>query len=156
MKKNPYLILGIVFTAIAAIELIVIAVLVIINPPKAGLIALPFAIQCPIFGGIGIGFLIYLRRKFLLREQLISNGYYELATIVSIEQNHYVRVNRCYPYHVVCRIERNGVLHEYRSEAYPTHPGVQVGELVPVYLDGQNERRYYVAVDSIAPQIVRH
>ncbi len=155
-KKNPYQILGIVFSSIAAIELAVVAILLLARVNDFLLIALPFAVQCLIFGGIGAGFLIYNHRKKAKREQLLANGYYETATVAAIEQNPYVRVNRHHPYHVICRIERAGVIHEYRSEGFYHLPAVSVGDPVPVYLDRQNEKNYYVDVDSIAPVIIRH
>lgn len=155
-QKSPYRILGMVFASIAAAELIVLLVLLLLRVDGFLLIALPFAVQFPIFGGIGIGFLVYDYRKRINRERLVSNGYYEVATIVGIEQNPYVRVNRHHPYHVVCHIERGGVLHEYRSEGFYHHPGVNIGDPVPVYLDRQNDKNYYVDVESIAPAVVRH
>lgn len=154
--KSPYRILGMVFASIAAAELIVLLVLLLLRVDDFLLIALPFAVQVPIFGGLGIGFLVYDYRKRINRERLVSNGYYEVATIVGIEQNPYVRVNRHHPYHVVCHIERSGVLHEYRSEGFYHHPGVNIGDPVPVYLDRQNDKNYYVDVESIAPAVIRH
>ena len=145
-----------VFASIAAAELIVLLVLLLLHADDFLLIALPFAVQVPIFGGLGLGFLVYDYRKRIKRERLVSNGYYEVATIVGIEQNPYVRVNRHHPYHVVCHIERGGVLHEYRSEGFYHHPGVNIGDPVPVYLDRQNDKNYYVDVESIAPAVVRH
>ena len=155
-QKNPYRILGLVFSSIAAVELIAVLVMLALRMNDFLLFALPFALQCLIFGGIGIGFLVYDHRKRINREGLVSNGYYEVATIVGVEQNPYVRVNRHHPYHVVCHIERNGVIHEYRSEGFYHHPGVNVGDPVPVYLDRQNDKNYYVDVESIAPAVIRH
>lgn len=155
-SKNPYRILGIVFSSIAVVELLVVLILLLTRAEPFLLIALPFMVQCPIFGGIGAGFLIFVRRKTERRERLISNGYYETATIVAIEQNPYVRVNRHHPYHVVCHINRSGTLHEYRSEGMYHHPGVSIGDSVPVYLDRQNDKYYYVDVESIAPSVIRH
>ena len=153
--KNPYRTLGIVFSSIAAAELLVVLILLALQVEDFLLIAFPFAVQCPILGGVGIGFLIYDHQKRLKRERLLANGYYEIATVVGIEQNPYVRVNRHHPYPVICRIEREGVIHEYRSEGYYYHPGVNIGDPVPVYLDTQNEKNYYVDVDSIAPAVIR-
>lgn len=155
-RKSPYRTIGMVFSSIAAAELIVLLVLLLLRVDDFLLIALPFAVQVPIFGGLGLGFLVYDYRKRIKRERLVSNGYYEVATIVGIEQNPYVRVNRHHPYHVVCHIERGGVLHEYRSEGFYHHPGVNIGDPVPVYLDRQNDKNYYVDVESIAPAVVRH
>ena len=154
--KSPYRTMGMVFASIAAAELIVLLVLLLLRTDDFLLIALPFAAQLPIFGSIGTGFLVYDYRKRINRERLVSNGYYEVATIVGIEQNPYVRVNRHHPYHVVCHIERSGVLHEYRSEGFYHHPGANIGDPVPVYLDRQNDKNYYVDVESIAPAVVRH
>ena len=157
MKHNtPYRTLGIVFTSIAAAELIAVMAMFLTQLDDFAVVALPFAVQCPIFGGIGVGFLIYDHRKRLIRERLVSNGYYELAKIVAIEQNPYVRVNRHHPYHVVCHIEKNGVIHEYRSEGLYHHPAVTIGDPVPVYLDRQNDKHYYVDVPSVEPEIIRH
>ncbi len=155
-QKNPYRIMGIVFSSIAAAELVALLVMLIIQVDDFLLFALPFAVQCPIFGGIGAGFLIYDYRKRIKRERLISNGYYEMATIAGIEQNPYVRINRQHPYHIICRIQRDGVIHEYRSEGFYHLPAVKIGDAVPVYLDRQNEGNYYVDVQSIEPDIVRH
>ncbi len=155
-QKNPYRIIGIVFSSIAAAELVALLVMLIIQVDDFLLFALPFAVQCPIFGGIGAGFLIYDYRKRIKRECLISNGYYEMATIAGIEQNPYVRINRQHPYHIICRIQRDGVIHEYRSEGFYHLPAVKIGDAVPVYLDRQNEGNYYVDVQSIEPDIIRH
>ena len=155
-RKTPYHTLGIVFSSIAAAELLAVLVLLVLHVEDFLLIALPLTTQCLIFGGVGVGFLVYDYRKRIRRERLVSNGYYEVATIVGIEQNPYVRLNRQHPYHVVCHIERSGVIHEYRSEGFYHHPGVNVGDPVPVYLDRQNDKNYYVDVESIAPAVIQH
>jgi len=156
MKKNPLRILGIVFSSIAAAEAMIVICLLLSGSETALLIALPFAPQCLIFGGIGIGFLAYVRRKQARREQLLANGYYETATVVAIEQNPYVRVNRHSPYYVICRIERDGVLHEYRSESQFHYPSLQPGDPVAVYLDRRDEKLYYVDVDNASQPVIRH
>lgn len=153
---NPYRILGIVFSSIALVELFVVLILLMTKVDNFLPIALPFGIQCPVFGGIGAGFLIYDYRKKAKRERLLANGYYETAIIAAIEQNPYVRVNQHHPYHVICRIQRDGVIHEYRSEGFYHLPAVNIGDPVPVYLDRQDEKNYYVDVESIAPTVIRH
>ena len=156
MKKNHFRIVGIVFSSIAAVEAVVVLCLLIADFHTAWVIALPFALQSLIFGGIGAGFLIHQHRNQSKRERLIANGYYEMAAVVFIEQNPYVRVNRRSPYIVVCHIKRDGVLHEYRSESLYHHPGLNPGDQVPVYLDRREEKDYYVDVESVAPTIIRH
>ena len=152
MKKNPFRILGIVFSSIAAVETVVVICLLIANFQMSLVIAFPFAIQSLIFGGIGAGFLIYCHRKQVKRERLIANGYDEMATVVFIEQNPYVRITRHSPYIVVCHINREGVLHEYRSDSLYEYPGLNAGDQVSVYLDRRDEKEYYV--ESAAPTII--
>ena len=156
MKKNPFRILGIVFSSIAAVEAVVVICLLLADFQMSLVIAFPFAIQSLIFGGIGAGFLIYCHRKQQRRERIVANGYYEMATVVFIEQNPYVRINRHSPYIVVCHINRDGVLHEYRSDSLYEYPGLNAGDQVPVYLDRRDEKEYYVDVESAAPTIIRH
>lgn len=156
MQKNPFRILGIVFSSIAAVEAVIVICLLLANYRTSRVIALPFASQSLIFGCIGAGFLIHDHRKKARRERLMANGYYEMATVVSIEQNPYVRVNRQSPYFVICHIRRDGALHEYRSDSYYHHPGLNIGDQVPVYLDRREEKDYYVDVESVAPTIIRH
>ena len=79
-----------------------------------------------------------------------------MADVTGLEWVANVTVNGRHPCRVVCRIERGGVLHEYRSEALRFDPGLLPGMRVPVYLDPHDERRYYVDVESAAPPIVRH
>ena len=154
-QKNPYRMLGIVFASIAAAELVVVVLLLLCRPEAFETIALPFAGQCPIFGGIGVGFLIYAQRRKAKRERLLSNGYSETAVIVDIKENPFIRINRHHPWHVICHINRDGVVHEYRSEGLYHHPDVNIGDSVPVYLDRQNEKNYYVDVDSIMLESIR-
>ena len=156
MRKNPFRFIGILFTAIAAIEAVVILVLLLLGRQNIGLFVLPIAIQCPIFGGIGIGFWLYQNRKKQAQERLLANGYYETATVVAIERNNHVRINSRCPYYVVCRFERDGVVHEYRSNSVLYIPALNYGDPVKVYLDRQDEKNYYVDIESAEHPIVRH
>ena len=148
--------IGIIFSVVAVIELLVILALYLAKVKPLLLVSLPLLIQFPIFGGIGFGFLFSHHRKKEKRERLVANGYYETAVVVGIEQNFYISVNHQHPYHVVCHINRNGELHEYRSEGLSRHPGIAPGDMVPVYIDRQDEKNYYVDVESIMPEIIRH
>lgn len=156
MTKNPFRILGISFSAIAVVEAVIVIGVLLSNFPGSHIVVLPFAIQCPIFGALGGVFLVREHRKKARREDLIANGYYEMATVVAIERNPYVRINSRSPYIVICRIERDGALHEYRSDSLYHHPGLNPGDQVPVYLDRREEKAYYVDVASAAPTIIRH
>lgn len=158
MKRNPLKVLGIVFASVAGVELVLLlAVLGLVANHTARLVVFAvLGVQILVFGGIGFGFLLYLRKKRLLRERLLADGYREMADVVGVDRQMNVQVNGRYPYRVVCRIERDGALHEYRSEMLPSDPGLPAGSRVPVYLDRYDERKYYVDVESVMPTIVRH
>ena len=83
-----------------------------------------------------------------MRERLLADGYREMADVIGTELQVNVRVNGRYPYRLVCRIERDGVLHEYRSDLLPVNPGLPPGSRVPVYLDRYDPHKYYVDVDT--------
>ena len=148
--------MGVIFASIGAAELLVALGLLLAGNEVTMLMAFIFGLQGIIFGSVGAGFLFSNRRKQLRRDGLISNGYYEIATVVSVERNPMLRINGRQPYIVVCRIERDGVLHEYRSDSLFSHPGLNDGDLIPVYLDPQDEKRYYVDVESASPTIIQH
>jgi len=97
-----------------------------------------------------------ISRQEKLRQDLLSNGLYETASVVAIEQDWRVRVNGRSPYRVICRVEREGVLHEYRSHLIYDLPALQVGDPIKVYLDWQDDKRFYVDVESASPAVIRH
>ena len=161
IRKNPLKLLGFIFAGIAAVEWVVLLVLLCIpsirTAPEA-VIVLPsvLGLQGLIFGGIGAGFLLYVSKQEKLRDDLLANGLFETANVVSIEQDWRVRVNRRSPYRVICRLERDGVLHEYRSHLLYDLPALSPGDPVKVYLDWQDDKRFYVDVESASPAVIRH
>ena len=158
MKRNPIRSLGVVFAAVAGVELAALLVLAAVVRQREALLVLTLVLglQALIFGGVGGGCLLYLRKRRLLRERLLADGYREMADVIGTELQVNVRVNGRYPYRLVCRIERDGVLHEYRSDLLPVNPGLPPGSRVPVYLDRYDPHKYYVDVDSGMPTIVQH
>lgn len=158
MKRNPIRSLGVVFAAVAGVELAALLVLAAVVRQREALLVLTLVLglQALIFGGVGGGCLLYLRKRRLLRERLLADGYREMADVIGTELQVNVRVNGRYPYRLVCRIERDGVLHEYHSDLLPVNPGLPPGSRVPVYLDRYDPHKYYVDVDSVMPTIVQH
>ena len=156
MKKDPIRILGIVFASIGYTELAVALVLLTAQGDASDLLAFIFGLQGLIFSGIGSGFLISSRRKRRRRDELVAGGYYEFATVVSVDRDPAIRINGRNPFRVVCRIERGGVLHDYRSDHCMRHPGLQPGDPIAVYLDRYDENQYYVDVESASPTIIEH
>lgn len=153
-KRDPYAAIGTVFACVAGVELAALLVLaaVLRRGTALSVVSLVLGAQALVFGGIGLGFLLGVRRRRQRREALLAGGYREMADVTGLEWVANVTVNGRHPCRVVCRIERGGVLHEYRSEALRFDPGLLPGMRVPVYLDPHDERRYYVDVESAAPR----
>ena len=156
MNKNPSRLLFWVFSLLGAIELAIGIFMLLLNNPTTRIIALPFCFVGLVFAGIGIGMYLSLRRRSALKEELIAGGYYEFATVISIDRNIRISINGRHPFVVVCRIERGGVLHEYKSDNLFTHPGLKAGDPIPVYLDRNDDSHYYVDVESAMPTIINH
>lgn len=160
MKKHPLKMIGTIFLIIAAVELLICLVLILIpaanNPLVLSISSGVLGIQALIFGAIGGSFCLYVHRKEQKRDRLISEGYYETATVVDLERSYAVRINSRNPWYVVCRIERDGTLHEYRSDMLMSRPALEPGDTVRVYLDRRDDRRYYVDVEGSSPGIILH
>lgn len=159
MKKHPLRLLGIIFAGIAAVELTVLLVLLITLADNTAVLLSAgsvLGLQTLIFGTIGLCFLYFVRKQEKLREDMLSSGYPELAEVLDVERVASVRVNSRHPYRVICRINREGVLHEYRSHMLMEHPGLKTGDPVTVYTDRQNDKHYWVDVESAMPPVDRH
>lgn len=159
MKKHPLKMIGIIFSAFAAVELIVLLVLVAVLSLERAEMFIPIGVlgtQILIFGTIGLCFLCKVRKEAALKEELMAQGYCETATVVDTQRVLHVRINSRHPYRVICRIKRDGVLHEYRSSQLYEDPGLLPGDPITVYLDRRDDNRYYVDVESAAPSIIRH
>ena len=158
MKKHPLKLIGTIFAVIACAELAVLLIFLFALRDRTALMIVCgiLGFQSIVFGGIGFGFLYHVRKREQRREELIAGGYYEMASVMDTERVMTVRINGRNPFRVICRIERDGVLHEYRSEMCLENPGLLPGDPIPVYLDRQNDNRFYVDVESAIPPVIRH
>lgn len=149
-----YLILGIVFTILGALFVglgIGLSIFALKEMILMSLIGLPFLI-------IGI---IFLARVILLKKRqkrLISDGNYLLANISGVQVNYSVNVNGRCPYVVECNYQDlDGTVHIFRSKDIFYDPtNLFTGDMVKVYVDKDNYKKYYVDIDSVLPKIVRH
>ena len=159
MKRNPIRSLGVVFAAVAGVELAALLVLAAVVRQREALLvlALVLGLQALIFGGVGGGCLLYLRKRRLLRERLLADGYREMADVIGTELQVNVRVNGRYPYRLVCRIERDGVLHEYRSDLLPVKPrGCRPARACRCISTGTTRTNTMWTWTRVMPTIVQH
>lgn len=159
MKKHPMRVLGMVFARIALAEAAVVLLLALFvrdNHSAVFAFSLTLGIQAVVFGSIGAGFLWHVHRCSMRREQLISAGCYETGHVVDLQPSYGIRINRQHPWYVICHIDRDGTLHEYRSDMLFNRPALEIGAPIRVYLDRQNDDRYYVDVENAASPIIRH
>lgn len=156
--KDPFKPIGVIFSAVAAVELAVLLALAtaLRTPSRKPSPMPPNTTVCTPSTSATTSSASLLRRRRLLREQLVAGGHREMAEVAGLEWQTNVRINGRCPCRLICRIERNGVLHEYRSQALRFDPGLLPGSRVPVYLDPYDDKRYYVDVESAAPAVVRH
>lgn len=149
-----YLILGIVFTILGVIFValgIVLSLFALKELILLSLIGLPFLI-------LGIAFLVYLLLLKKRQKRLISEGNYVLAGISGVQINYNVRVNRKCPYTVECTYQdSNGTIHIFQSEDIFFDPtNLFTGNMVKVYVDRDNYKKYYVDIDSVLPKVIKH
>ncbi len=109
-----------------------------------------------ILGGIFLAFMIR-RRK--IHDRLFSQGHYIMAQVTSVLPNYNVRVNGRCPYVAECSYTdpNTGILHLFRSRNIYFDPtAIAMDAMVPVYVDTDNFRHYYVDIDSVLPEVQRH
>lgn len=153
-------ILGIVFSLIGAILLIVVAILLSTGVAKMTgyFIIIPFSVVGGTFFFIGIIFCIVTVRKEKIARRLMENGNYIMAQITEVVPNYNVTVNGRSPYVVYCQYQDiTGTVHIFRSRDIFFDPETLFkSEHVRVYVDNDNFKKYYVDIDEILPNVVTH
>lgn len=117
-----------------------------------------------IFGGIGVAFLavtliLLLHRGSQKRQKkrLLEHGERVYATISGVERNYLVQINGRPPYYIECWWQDSmGNVHVFKSENLMENPAplLQAWNLteLPVYLDYDNPKKYYVDVSELTQQ----
>lgn len=117
------------------------------------------------FGGLGLIFLIagaiclFLEiRKRRRCNRLLSAGRYITAEITEVNICYTVRVNRRYPYVVICRYQdMEGNVHLFKSRHLFFDPAPLLKDrMVRVYVEDGNFKHYYVDIDEVLPNVVMH
>ena len=159
---NAVGIVGIVFTIIGAIFLVLGIVMGIGLRSEMGVGSIAFLFA---FGGmgllfftLGLVFLITLGNQKKNAKRLLENGNYVIAEIFDISQNYNVSVNNKHPFIVSCKYEAmDGVVHIFKSRYLYFNPEPLLkNNVVRVYVDNDNFKKYYVDIDEVLPTIVEH
>lgn len=159
---NAIFIVGLIFTIIGAIFLVLGIILGIGLRREIGFESIAFLFS---FGGmgllffcLGIGFLLGIGKYKRNAQRLLDNGNYVIAEIFDISQNYNVSVNGRHPFVVSCKYEAmDGAVHIFKSRYLYFNPEMLLkNNVVRVYVDNNNFKKYYVDIDEVLPTIVEH
>jgi len=111
-----------------------------------------------LFFSLGLVFLITLGNQKKNARRLLENGNYVVAEIFDISQNYNVSVNNKHPFVVSCKYEAvDGTVHIFKSRYLYFNPEPLLkNNVVRVYVDNDNFKKYYVDIDEVLPTIVEH
>lgn len=117
------------------------------------------------FGGLGAVFLfvgiicLFVEISKRMRcNRLIRAGQYVMTEVSEISINYNVCVNLRHPHVVVCRYQDPyGNVHLFRSRNLMFDPAPYLhGQMIKVYMDGENYKNYYMDIDAALPNIIQH
>lgn len=97
-------------------------------------------------------------RTRVRNNRLINSGQYIMAEISEITMNYTISVNRSHPYIVICRYQdMYGNIHLFKSRNLFFDPAPLLkDQMVRVYVEGENYGHYYMDIDEILPEVIRH
>ena len=157
---SALLIVGSIFTILGAVFLATGVIIYYALEEEEG--AILFLL---IFGGIGllffvlgVIFLIVELKKKLRNDKLLGAGNYVMAEVLEVTLNYNVAVNRRHPYIVRCRYQdMYGNVHIFKSrDLYFDPTDLFKDQMVKVYVDGDNYKRYYVDIDEVLPNVIEY
>lgn len=159
---SVWLIIGIVFTIVGAVFLAVLIGLFFclrkIDSMTFWGFLLVFGIMAPIFLVIGLWCFVHEIGKKRQSNRLLNAGNYIMAEITEVTFNGAVRVNGKHPFIIKCIYQdMEGNIHIFTSRDlfFDPRPFLK-DQQVKVYVDADNYNHYYVDVDSVLPQVIRH
>lgn len=157
--KGAVFILGIVYTLLGGIFVVVGAILTaILYEQETRMVGIIFASIGSIFLILGIVFLVIRNRKKKIAQRLIDGGKYLWAEIVELVPDYNVRINNRHPYIARARyVDGNGTVHIFKS--YHLYGYVEESVLyqqVKVYIEDNSFKKYYMDIDEILPKVEEH
>ncbi len=100
---------------------------------------------------IGAVFFLIVWRKNRKKKDLLQNGRVVEAVVTGGRINYNMRVNGRNPWKLECKYEDTctGATYLYSSYNIWKDPLLYIGQIVKVYVDRENPRKYYVDVNSL-------
>lgn len=105
-----------------------------------------------IFAIIGGVFLLVTMLDKKKKKRLIEKGKKCFAEVTGAVINYQVQVNRKFPYRLDCKYidEITGITYLYRSGNVWENPDQYIGSQVPVYVNPDKPKEYYVAIEELS------
>lgn len=127
--------------------------------PALGLHFLVFTVLGFVFFCLGIGFLSYIKFHKRRRAQLLAEGTCIYAVITEVSMDTRFEFNGRHPLVIWCQAQNpeDGCVYIFRSEDiwYDPRPYLYDAgvEMLPVYVDPDNYKRYAVDTSGVLPEL---
>lgn len=157
--KGAVFILGIVYTLLGGIFVIVGAILTaILYEQDARMVGIIFASIGSIFLILGIVFLIIQNCKKKTAQRLMDSGKYLWAEVIELVPNYNVRVNNRHPYVARARyVDGNGTVHIFKSHNLYGYVDESVlHQQVKIYTEDNSLKKYYMDIEEVLPKVEEH
>lgn len=109
-----------------------------------------------VFFATGAGFLLRLRTQKAADRKLRETGSRIEADIIGVQWNTTVRLNGACPLEIQCQAVNpaDGKVYVFRSKSvwFDPTPFLENRKTLPVWVDGDNWRRYTVDTDGVLPE----
>lgn len=155
---TPSAIIGIVFTSISAVFMLITVIFFLQNEATLFLIAISmlFVGIITLIAGLTF-FLLYIRKRKRIRK-IVEEGYYITAEIGEVSRNYNVQVNGRNPYNIrAAYTDETGCVHIFQSRNLYYNPeGMLRSQMVRVYIRRNEYKEYYMDIDAILPQVEFH
>ncbi len=155
---TPSAIIGIVFTSISAVFILITVIFFLQNEATLFLVAISmlFVGIITLIAGLTF-FLLYIRKKKRIRK-IVEEGYYITAEIGEVSRNYNVQINGRNPYNIrAAYTDETGCVHIFQSRNLYYNPeGMLRSQMVRVYIRRKEYKEYYMDIDAILPQVEFH
>lgn len=155
---TPSAIIGIVFTSISAVFMLITVIFFLQNEATLFLVAISmlFVGIITLIAGLTF-FLLYIRKRKRIRK-IVEEGYYITAEIGEVSRNYNVQVNGRNPYNIrAAYTDETGCVHIFQSRNLYYNPeGMLRSQMVRVYIRRNEYKEYYMDIDAILPQVEFH